>query len=663
MADLIQDSPAMDKRLLDYILTVANQSQSYWGELVSGTRLSRQDLLKEYRLRYAARRSVAQLLNDVKSAPFKGSSNIGIGLESIFGEYLVPVGLQNTVDLEPQCQAEDIGTGQTDDDLTQAHDHYLRDVLTVRNRYEQVYREVYTVGSAFTKWTWGSVWRQRENVLNVLVDPRMGQPVFTTNQQTGQQEPMVVDPKMPDDLLPVDPFTNQRMKVKRVSSVEMDNLRQGPQMAVRPVEAIDIPSNAIEQDPDLWDYLGDNYTVNALWLLSREGDAFEGKIPTENLRKLWNALGINPNTVWMNPHARLTDPIKIKEFHLKFPVTRSGRPVEIIALIAVDQRLLLTWRLSPFSRRPFFNHQVWGRTNSPLGIGIPESVYGLRNGVDAMLNQDVDAGNLYNHPPLLLSSLAMLEDEDYETTGPGTTWVMQDINGAKFLPPGISQRDPVVMLNWLISMMQRKWGVTDLNMNAPTSSLSPNVSTATGTVAILNQGTVKFGHLTKRFEATRTQELQLLHDMKGQMLTKKERVSVGGQLQEVDRTFYRPDIRMRAVGDGVYSNPTIRQQTLMQAYPLLQTNPFVGGDIETWHDYTEQTLQSLGIRLNIKDSQLLQQAKIATEIAQTPIGQQKLAEAAQLLSLQQQMAGPNGKPTNGQPPPATPPPANRMALG
>ena len=652
MPDLIRDDPAMNKRLLEYILSVSEQSTRYWQETVEGTRLSRSDLLKEYRLRYAARRSVAQLYKDSKDSPFPNSSNIGIGIEAIFGEYLIPVGLQNTVDLEPMCQAEDIGTGQTDDNVTKAHDDYLRNVLVVRNSYERVLREIYTVGGVIDKWTWGSLWRQKEVTLHVLTDPRVGEPLFKTNEQTGTQEPIVVDPRMPEEMLPLDPFTGQRMRIKRVSSVDIEHIRQGPQLAVRTLESIDIPYGATEQDPDLWDHIGDNYTVNAFWLLSREGDPFEGKIPAENLKKLWGFLGVDPNTVWRQPNGRLTDPIRIKEFHLKFPVTRSGRPVEIIALIDIDHRLLLTWRLSPFSRRPFFNHQVWGRTGSPLGIGIPESIYGLRNAVDAMLNQDVDAGNLYNHPPLLLSSLAMLEDEDYETTGPGTTWVMQDINGAKFLPPPVGKRDPIAMLNWLISMMQRKWGVTDLSLNAPTSSLSPNVTTATGTIAILNQGTVKFGHLTKRFESTRSQELQFVHDMKSAMLTKSELVSVDGKPQEVDRTFYRPGIRMRAVGDGVYSNPTVRQQTLMQAYPLMAQNPFVGGDVETWHEYTEQTLQALGIRINIKDVQLLQLAKAAVAIAQTPIGQQKLQEAGQLLAMEQQMQGQGQAPGgngNGQP--------------
>ena len=651
MADLIRNDPVIERKILDYCLSISDQASGWWaGSPFSGTRLTRKGLIEEYRLRYQARRSVAELYRDVKTKPYTLSSNIGIGAESIFGEFLVPTGLQNTVDLEPMCQAVDIGTGQVDDDLTQAHDDYLRNVLGVRNFYEQTFREVYTTGNCINKWTLGGVWRQREVSIHVLVD-RFGQPVLKPNEQTGETEPILVDPNMPEELWPKDPITEDKLRPKKVSSVEIERLRNGPQLSIRPIEQIDIPPSATTQDPDLWDYMADNYMVNAWWLLSRQGDSYQGRIPKENLQKLWRTLGVSPEDVWRRPDGRLTDPIHLKEVHTKFPVTQSGRPVEIIALVSVKERILLTWRLSPFSRRPFFNHMVWARTESPIGIGIPESVYGLRNAIDAALNQEIDSGNLYNNPPLLLSTIAMLEDEDYATVGPGTIWTMTDINGAKFLPPPVPKRDAISLLNWLMSMMQRYWGVTDLNLSAPTSSLSPNVTTATGTIAILNQGTVKFGHLTKRFESTRTMEIQFLHDLKGETFTGKELVSVKGKPTEVDRTFYRSGIRMRAVGDGVYSNPSVRQQSLIQVgqFHMSYQNPFILGDLEVLKEFTEQVNEAFGVKLNLKDPQVLQDLKLLEQMMGTPVGKELIGQAVaqfgklmQAAQAQQAMAGQGG---------------------
>ena len=653
MADLIRNDPVIERKILDYCLSIADQSRGWWEGAIPGTRLTRKSLLEEYRLRYGARRSVAELYRDAKTRPFPLSSNIGIGMESIFGEFLIPTGLQNTVDLEPMCQAVDIGTGQVDDDITKAHDDYLRNELGVRNLYEQTFREVYTVGNCINKWTLGTMWRQKEVSLHVLVDPRVDQPVMKANAQTGEQEPILVDPNMPPEMLPVDPFTNMKLKIKRVSSAQIERLRNGPQLSIRPIEQIDIPSSATTQDPDSWDYISDNYMVNAWWLLSREGDSYQGKIPRDNLEKLWKVIGLNPNEVWRRPDGRLSDPIHIKEVHTKFPVTQSGRPVEIIALVAVKERILLTWRLSPFSRRPFFNHQVWAKTESPLGVSIPESIYGLRNAIDAALNQEIDSGNLYNHPPLLLSTIAMLEDEDYETVGPGTIWTMTDINGAKFLPPPVPKRDPIALLNWLMSQTQRYWGVTDLNLSAPTSSLSPNVSTATGTMAVLNQGTVKFGHLTKRFESTRTKELQFVHDLKKEMLIGSEMVSVKGTPAQVERSFYRDNIRMRAVGDGVYSNPAVRQQSLLQVGQFHSSiqNPFIFGDLEVLKEFTEQLNQTFGVKLTLKETDQMKFMKLVEQLMQTPVGQQAITQAVKVsMQAAQQMAMQQGQNGNGAQP-------------
>ena len=66
-------------------------------------------------------------------------------------------------------------------------------------------------------------------------------------------------------------------------------------------------------------------------------------------------------------------------------------------------------------------------------------------------------------------------------------------------------------------------------------------------------------------------------------------------------------------------------------------------------------MATLGIKINIKDSKLLEQAKMAMEIAQDPIGQQKMGEAAQLISLRNQLTGDAGQ--NGK---QQPQPANRM---
>lgn len=643
--DLVLRSQPMDKKILDYVLQVTDSSDAWWSEWEQGSNRSKRDLFTEFRLRYQGRRSVASLDRDAKNEPFPRSSNIGIGAEQIFGEFLIPTLMANTHDLDPNLQAVDEQTEKVDEPLTTFHSAYHKSQeLGKRAILEASTREILTVGGVFHKWTWASVWKQSEVPVYVFAHPQMG-PIQTPNPQTGQMDFMYADPHMPEDKWPTAP-DGAKLKIEKIPSSKLELLREGPRLTLRPYEAIEFPPTETRLDPNDWDWMADNFTVSPYWFLGKEGDPFEGKL--QNLDKLWKFLNIDPNAIYDRPDRRLNDPVKLKEFHGKFPVTRSGQPAEIIALVATDARILVGWRLSPFPRRPYFNRQVRTRKDSPIGVGIPETLWGFRNALDASVNQDIDAGNLYNHPPMLLSSLAMLEDEEYETTGPGTQWIMQDINGAKFMPPPSVQRNPIERENWLFSMAQRIWGVTDLNMNAPTSSLSPNVSTATGVVSVLNQGSIKFGHLTKRLSETDTQEYQFVHAMFRSMLSNPRSVSVEGQpivIEPQDRErFFREDVRIVARGDGITTNPMLRQQVLQQYYAMMATNPLIGGDPEVMKDLVEQITSTLGIKLNIKETSEAQFMGLIRQLMQTPNGKQRISQAVgtSMQELQMMAASQNG---------------------
>lgn len=647
MPDVILRSPAIEKRLLEYVLSCMSQSDGWWEDALAGSGQSRRAQVEEYRARYAARRSVAGLGADAKSTPWPNASNIGIGAEQIFGEFLIPMLLANTHDLEPMLQAIDLQTGKVEDTLTAFHDHYHRvELSTKRALLEESLREVLTTGTVFHKWTYESIWKQQEVSLPVFVHPLSGQPMQVMDPQTGQPTFLPADPKMPTEQYPVDPATGIRLKLGKLGAVDWTHLREGPRLAVRPVESIGFPTNATQLDPQEWDYVTDRFAVSPWWFLGREGDPFDGKL--QHLPLLWKWLGVSPDTVYRRPDGVLTTPIQLVEFHGKFPVTTSGKPTEVIALVAVEARLLLGWRVSTLPRRPYFNRQVYSRGRHPWGKGIPETCYGLRSALDASVNQDIDAGNIWNHPPVLLSELAMVEDEDYEFAGPGSVWSVRDINGAKVLAVPPATRNPIERETWLMSMLQRLWGVSDLNLSAPASSSSPQLGTATGVVSVLNQGTIKFGHLTRRVAETDTQEFQFVHDLFRLMLTNAKQLSVEGESMVIEshqrEQVFRETFQIVARGNGLTTNPIVRQQLLLQAYPLISQNPLIAQDLEAFKDYTEQLLSAMGIQLALKDPQLLQQTKIFQELIQTPLGQQRVVPAMQqAIQELQAMAVSNGR--------------------
>jgi len=658
---IVSASPQLDMKILDYVLATLNGSNQWWRESFLNTNQNRRDMVWDWRERYRARRSVAELYQDAKNQPFPNASNLAVGIEQIFGEALVPQTLANTVDLEPMVSVTKEGSDEEVPEITQFLDIYLRRKLIIRDMHEESDREIFKVGTVFHKWTWGSLWRQVEKVIYVLWDPSTRQPVVTFNQETGEPDFIPMDPKTPIEEIPRN-AQGVRMVIKRAADVEKVQVMQGPQLSIRPLENIKFPPGATVQDPDKWDYIHDEFPVSPWWFLGREGDPFDGKL--QNLKQLFSAFNIDPSNVHLNPNNNLNRDIPLVESHMKFNVTKRGEPVEIVVLTQPTKKILLGWRVSPFTRRPYFNRQVWSRGQSVTGIGIPESLFALRGAMDGNLNQDQDSGNLYNHPPLLLSSVAMLQDEEYETTGPGSIWTMQDINGAKFLAPPVSKRDPIVMLNWLLTMAQRLWGVTDFNLGAPTGSLSPNIKTATGVAAVTNQTTIKFGHLTKRLEATRTRELQFIVEMFGERLvdspkTKTPIITVDGKEVKVERGMFQ-NIEIRAVGNGIFTNPQVRQQMLSQAYTLYHAtqNPYVIGDPENFKQLTRELNESFGLKMTLKDNELIQAIKLIEQVMQIPGGDQVVARnlqslqlsAAQLVAAVQQGAGQGGNGVKQQQP-------------
>ena len=85
VSDYLRTDAAMEKKLLEYIEQTSANASSWWHESYIGTTETRASRLDRYRKRYEARRSVASLMSDAKTLPFRGASNVGVGMEQIMG--------------------------------------------------------------------------------------------------------------------------------------------------------------------------------------------------------------------------------------------------------------------------------------------------------------------------------------------------------------------------------------------------------------------------------------------------------------------------------------------------------------------------------------------------------------------------------------------------
>lgn len=640
---------SVDKQVLEFVLACVASGRGWWNQTIPGSRFTMSGFLADCRKRYDGGRSVASLDADVKRGPFPRSNNIGIGAEQAFGEFLMPLILANTRVLDPQLQVIDERTEQVDDPRTAFHNRYQRELFSLK-LMEYSTREVLKVGGCYHKMTYETVWRQRDIATTVYADPRSRQPILRPDPATGQFGPLIADPHQPDEHAPIDAMSGLPYPIVEIPSVDWLLEREGPRFSVLPVEQVLFPPKNTEVDPQQWDWVIHHFEVSPWWFLGRDGDPWAGKL--QQLDRLWKSIGLQPDDLYRKPAEATKTRVKLAEYHGPFAVSYSGAPVEVIALVAVESPLLLGWRVTPFPRRQFFNRQLWNRGEFAVGIGIPESVRGERDYLDASVNQDADAGNLYNHPPVLFSDLAMLQDEEYELLGMGTRWIMRDINGAKVLPMPPATRNPIERENWILAMMQRKWGVTDLQLGAPSSgSIPAQLDTFRGQQSVLNQGSIKFGHLTKRLAETDTQEYQFAHDCFSTMLSHPITVVVDGKPLEVTPeqrgTFFDRHYRVSAIGNGITTNPMLRQQLLERVLALTKEHALVAGDPELQQDVLEDYFEALGLHYEVKTPQLVQQMQVVMELLQTPAGQAILPGAMQ-QAIQQHQAMTQAEPTAGR---------------
>ena len=180
--------------------------------------------------------------------------------------------------------------------------------------------------------------------------------------------------------------------------------------------------------------------------------------------------------------------------------------------------------------------------------------------------------------------------------------------------------------------------MTDLTLNQPSNALSNTPNTARGTRDILTTGSVKFGHLTKRMTAVDTTEYQYVHEAFRLMLANPKLVTQEGQPftlpSEKREQYFGEQYQVSAVGNGISTNPILRQQTFTQVLIAAQRmqNPFLIGDLEAYKQLTDAWVKAHGIDITTKDPEALQQSQVFLALMQTPEGQQVLPQILQQLA-------------------------------
>lgn len=300
------------------------------------------------------------------------------------------------------------------------------------------------------------------------------------------------------------PLADGQERVKEILQ-EPKVIYDGPKIYSRNIKQIIIPKNANTPEIDELDWIADQYERTIDWCKKNVGDIEEGKFDEQAVKDLEASFSQDRAR-----HENLPPNMQrvlISEWHGKADVNNDGFDEEIVMFIGtkdlgtstdpsgIQNSKLLGWMITPYPRRPFFHYQIIPMDNSFYGKGVPEFLIGIRNLIDAVFNQMIDRGSISNHPPVIVPAG---HDPDENPFGPGTQWQSDNPNAYKVLELPKNEQMEFVKMEFLLSLVQKLFGVTDYALGQE-SSIASN-RTATGIMTIVGEGNIKFDDMIRALQ-------------------------------------------------------------------------------------------------------------------------------------------------------------------
>lgn len=362
----------------DFIIREVEESIAY--------QQPRIEQVKEYTKRYEAKRSISGLLGwgddpkkNPKDSPWDGASDIGIPIDAFTIEGLLPRFLKVCYGAKPIVWVK--GTGESDIPkapiVQEALNYQLTRMIKIYRRMKLIFKTVTLEGDGFAKCVWEKKTRPFNRIVRYLQNPTTGE--LLLNQENGK--PLEVKEDFTPQ--PLDEFGTMPVMVKDEIQEEK-TIYEGPMVYGRTIKELIIPKNADSPEIEDWDWICDTYEKTFDWLARREGDIKEGKF--KNVDKIFEDV-----IAKVSDHNKaMREPIKIFEWYGKYDINNDNKDEEIIAFVCPKYKVLLGWMLSPFPVRPFFHYQIIPMEGRPFGKGVPEFLIGLRDMIDAGVNQMID---------------------------------------------------------------------------------------------------------------------------------------------------------------------------------------------------------------------------------------------------------------------------------
>lgn len=613
---------------------------------------TRFDEVDDFTRRYEAKRSISGLVgwganpkSSPKDSPWNNASDVGIPIEAFTIEGLVPRFLKVCYGAKPNVWVR----GESDDDHEQAPvvqealNHQLTKYIKIYRRMKNCFRNVSMAGDGFVK----CVWEKEEKIINrtafYLADAMTGQVELNEDGSPVEVERDAEIPK------PENAGGRMYTKVKKIVS-EPKKTYDGPKIYSRSVKDIIVPKDADTPDMQELDWVADLYERTLDWCKRRvaedEMELEEGKFDEKAVREL-SELVVTKSTGHNKENPSFVK-LLITEWHGQYDVNDDGFLEEIVVFLGgmsnqvvvntKDEQMdtkLLGWMITPYPKRPFFHYQIIPKDGSFYGLGVPEFLIGIRNLIDAVFNQMIDRGSIANNPVTITPPG---HDPDENPYGPGAQWVSDNPNAFRVLDMPKAEQLEFVKLEFLLSLVQKLFGVTDYALGSE-SSIASN-RTASGIMTIVGEGNIKFDDMIRSLQDVNDELYDFIVQLNAELLDDEFVYMVTGSqenpFRKIKKQVWAGNFDFESAGNSININRQIEQERGTFAYRTFMDsygkNPVITADV-LWQA-TENLLRATDLR-NIKLPSI-------EEVKQEQIKQ--MAEAIKLSQQQQVPGGQGGNP-------------------
>jgi len=631
----IMPKPNREDELRDFIIREVEESIAY--------QQSRIEQVKEYTQRYEAKRSISGLLGwgddpkkNPKDSPWEGAADVGIPIDAFTIEGLLPRFLKVCYGSKPIAWIR--GTGQSDIPkapiVQEALNYQLTRMIKIYRRMKLIFKTIVIEGDGFAKCVWEKRTRPFNKVVRYLQDPVTGDIQFDAQGKNIEvKEDYVPEP---------DPNTGVAFVVFKDEVQEEKTVYEGPMIYGRTIKEIVIPKNADSPDIEEWDWICDTYEKTFDWLARREGDIKEGKF--KNIDKILEDV----ITKSSDHNKAMRTPIKIFEWYGKYDINGDNKDEEIVAFVCPKYKVLLGWMLSPFMVRPFFHYQIIPMEGRSFGKGVPEFLIGMRDMVDAGINQMLDRGSITNNPPVIVPSE---HEDELNPFGPGVKWKSDNPTAYRVLELPKSEQIEFNKMEFFLGMVQKLFGVMDYAVS-DTGGLAGN-RTASGIMSVISEGNIKFDDMIRSLQDINEDLYEFIVNLNAdnldddfiyQLTEQKE-----NPFKSINKSYWAGNYNFESVGNSININRGIEQANAEVSYNTMVNsygkNPAISE--QTMIDVTKNYFMSKDIR-NVRlksEEEMAQEKEQAKQMQQQAI--QMEAQIAQAeIAAKQAKSMPQGVPAN-----------------